>query len=145
MLIPHGAHILVCDGGHMQLLRNAGRELEPRLEPIAERALKNPATHVLSDDAPGRRFESAGVGGSAYVTVDEHQKREDAFGADALALTAARIEPDTPLIVIAPPRMLGLLRKRMPASLARQVIREFDKDIAHRKPQDVAAFLKRQA
>jgi len=110
MLIPHDTTILVVDGGHMQVLRNRGVDAMPELELLYEQAMKNPPSRAMGTDAPGRSFGSAAPTRSAYADADYHQRKEDRFGKEALQAVASLGRQDRPLIVIAPPHMLGVLR-----------------------------------
>lgn len=141
MLVRHGAYVLAVDGGRMQLLRNRGRPHTIDLEMVAERNLKNPRTHVLSEPQPGRSFQSSGTGRSAYDGTDTHQMREDAFCEAALdeALSAASEAGE--LVLIAPPRVMGLLRRQVRRRQQRLAIREIVKDLAALAPKEIASHL----
>ena len=141
MLVPHGALILVVDGSRMQLLRNRGKNNALDLEVITEEAQADPPTRELASDGPGRSFESAGSTRHAYTTTDYHQQREDRFGKKALSLLQSDSNKDAPVILIAPPHMLGELRKARDAQIERRTIAEIDKDLTHLPPQEIAAFI----
>jgi len=114
----------------MHLFRNRGLDREIRLEPLAERHLSNPATHVLSEPQPGRAFQSLGAARSAYEGNDAHQRREDAFCEQALddAVAAAAEAPE--LVLIAPPHVMGVLRKHREHRHPSLSVREIVKDLA---------------
>lgn len=110
MLIPHDTTILVVDGGHVQVLRNRGADATPELELLYEQTMKKPPSRAMATDAPGRSFSSAAPTRSAYADADYHQRWEDRFGHEASRAVASLGRQDRPLIVIAPPRILGVLR-----------------------------------
>jgi len=139
VLVPHGAIILVADGGGMRLMRNAGSNVAPHLEVIDEHIFHNPATHADGSDRPGRAFESAGVARHAYAGSDTHQRREDAWAEQAYALL--RKHREAPAIVIAPPHILGSMRSCYSSDFRRRLIAEIDKDLAHHAPPEVARLL----
>jgi len=141
VLIPHGALILVIDGSRMQLLRNHGKDHAPKLEIVADKVQTDPPTRALVSDGPGRSFESAGSTRHAYAAVDHHQQREDRFGKRALALLQSGNSKDAPIILIAPPHMLGELRSARDSQTERRTIAEIDKDLTHLQAQEIAAFL----
>ncbi|WP_404713506.1 host attachment protein [Sphingomonas sp. MMS24-J13] len=141
MLVPHGAHVLAVDGGRMHLLRNRGRDSAIDLETIAERHLDNPRTHVLSEAQPGRSFQSYGTSRSAYEGTDTHQLREDAFCEAALDQALAAAGEAGELVLIAPPRVMGLLRRQIERHQKRPAIREVVKDLAALAPKDLADHL----
>ena len=139
MLVPHGAVILAVDGGKMQLWRNSGRDSAPVLELLRKRRLRNPRTSVMGDDAPGRSFQSVGPRRGAHQPADRHQRREDIFGEQALDL-AAEVAGDNPLVLIAPPHMLGRLRAHRGKSGA-PAAAEIAKDLAGYSGDRIARFL----
>ena len=141
MLVPHGALVLVVDGSRMQLLRNRGKDNAPELEIIGEQIQADPPTRALASDGPGRSFESAGSTRHAYATTDYHQQREDRFGEMALAFLQSNGSHDAPIVLIAPPHMLGELRKARNTQIERRTIAEIDKDLTHLQAQELAAFL----
>jgi protein required for attachment to host cells len=141
VLVPHGVLILVVDGSRMQLLRNRGKDNAPELEIIADKTQTDPPTRALASDGPGRSFESAGSTRHGYATTDYHQQREDRFGKKALALLQSDSNKDAPIILIAPPHMLGELRSARDAHIERRIIAEIDKDLTHLQAQEIAAFL----
>ncbi len=141
MQVPHGAIVLAVDGGRMRLLRNRGRAGSIELETIAERVLDNPLTHELSEPQPGRRFESSGPGRSAYSEADAHAHREDVFCAEALDRALAETG-DGELILIAPPKVLGRLRKRLAQHRKLPAVRELGKDLSALSPHELALRLR---
>jgi protein required for attachment to host cells len=140
MLVPHGALILVVDGGKMQLLRNSGRDSDPALELLRKRRLRNPRNHVMGDDAPGRSFQSVGPRRGAHERDDRHQRCEDTFGEQALD-TATELAGNAPLIVIAPPHMLGRLRAHRKPGARPEVLAEIAKDLAGYSASRITSFL----
>jgi protein required for attachment to host cells len=142
MLIPHGTLILAVDGAHLQLLRNRGSDALPALDRLHERKLKNPASHVLETDAPGRAFSSAGHGRSAYDAPDLHQRREDRFSHEALEQISSMAGEETPVILIAPPHVLGEIRADLDPRSALRIIAEINKDYAQSKPAEILELLR---
>lgn len=141
MLTPHGALVLVVDGGNMKLLRNTGSETSPVLHLLRERHLHNPRDHVTGSDAPGRSFQSVGPRRGAHQPVNHHQLREDEFGEQAVKDAIAAAGDETPLIVITPPHMLGQLRPILNAHGKVNLAAEIGKDLCHFSPSEVASFL----
>ena len=140
MIVTHGALILEVDGGRMRLLRNHGRANAIALETLAERALDNPPTHKSGESAPGRSFNSSGFSRSAYDVADIHRQHEDMFCRAALdeALEAAG---EDALILIAPARTMGVLRKHIAGRVGPPVIREVIRDLTALSPQALAERL----
>ena len=141
MLLPHSALVLVVDGSRMQILRNRGQKAAIELEIVSEDKLKNPASHVMEADSPGRSHDSKGQGSHAYEADDLHQRREDEFVADALTQLRAAVGNDDKIVLIAPPKALGHLRKLLNKDMEARVVAEINKDLGHLKPAEIAAAL----
>lgn len=142
MLIPHGALILVIDGARMQLLRNRGREATPDLEVIQEQKLENPPSRLQADDGPGQSHESARPARHAYASGDPHDHQKDRFAVQAVTDLGAAAREGAPILLIAPPHMLGILRDTVRnARLERQIIAEINKNLTRRTPGEIALFL----
>lgn len=141
MLLPHDALILAIDGGRMRLLRNRGHDSAIELETIEERTLDNPPTHVLSEPAPGRSFQSVGGARSAYEGTDTHQRREDAFCEAALDEALATPGRAGDLLLIAPAHVMGVLRKRIAERHRPTRTREIVKDLTWLTPHALAERL----
>jgi len=123
--------VVVCDGAKALILENAGDTENPNLKTREVYEQKGPATHELGTDKPGR---AAGVDGktrSAVSQTDWHDRTEQAFLEDlAKRLDAAISDGETKSIVmVAPPRALGVLRKAYSSALRRAVRAEIDKDL----------------
>jgi protein required for attachment to host cells len=87
-------------------------------------------THELGTDQPGRTFSSVGQGRSAYEQTDWHGQEEQRFLAElARRLDAAVAKGETKaIILIAPPRALGVLRQAYTNGLRAAIKAEIDKD-----------------
>ena len=144
MLLPHGLMVLVVDGGRMRLLRNDGSDAAPHLRIVEEAHNDVPPTHLLGADEPGHTFQSAGTGRSAYEAPDLHTRRETEFGIAALGRLEARTPADAPAVLIAPPQMLGRLRKKLDPALEGRIVAQFDKDLAAQPPAAITGFLRNQ-
>jgi protein required for attachment to host cells len=143
MLVPHGAMILVIDGGKMSLFRNRGKDFSADLELIEHGTNHTASTAELGTDKPGRSFSSAGRSRSAYQATDFHQAEEDAFATGAAAkLNNLAKQSNLDFIVVAAPHVLGVLRQHYSTDLRKRLIAEIDKDYAGRSTADVAALLR---
>ena len=145
MRVPHNAFVLVADGRKMLFLRNEGDAEFPNLQVEDVREQDNPATSDQGTDAPGTAFSSTGSGRSSYEQTDFHQIEEDRFAAGAAAMLngrALRNEFES-LIVIAPPKTLGELRKHYHVEVSNRLTGEIDKDLTgHTVPQIEEALAK---
>jgi protein required for attachment to host cells len=131
LLIQQGEWVVVCDGAKALVLENTGDAKFPNLKTLEVFEQKDLATHELGADAPGRAFSPAGHGGRSTVEqTDWHDQAERAFLVQLVkhldaAVTAGKTKS---LIVVAPPRALGMIRPAYSHALKSAVRAELDKD-----------------
>ncbi|MGK6357106.1 host attachment family protein [Sphingomonas sp. DT-207] len=150
MQVPHDAVVMVADGRKMLFLRNEGDAEFPNLQ-VEKKVIDkhNPDHHEQATDlaggAMGTRTSGAQWGAGNMEEVDFHQLEEDRFAAEAAELLkdrALRGEFES-LIIVAPPRTLGELRKHYHAEVADRITAEIDKNLTgHTVPQIEEALLK---
>jgi protein required for attachment to host cells len=130
MRIGEGDWVVVCDGAKALVLENAGDEEFPNLRTKEVYAHDDAKTSEQGTDRPGRAFSSVGHGRSAVSQTDWHDQAERAFLEDlAGRLDAAVTAGETKsLIIVAPPRALGMLRQAYSPNLRQAVREELDKD-----------------
>lgn len=129
--VRNGEWVVVCDGAKALVLENVGDAKFPNLKTIQVFEQKDLATHEVGADKPGRSYSSVGHGRSAVSQTDWHDQAEQAFLTDlAHHLDAALVAGKTKsMIVIAPPRALGMLRPAYSHGLKAAVRAELDKDL----------------
>jgi protein required for attachment to host cells len=131
LLIHHGEWVVVCDGAKALVLENAGDAKFPNLKTIKVFEQKDLATHELGADAPGRAFSPAAHGSRGTIEqTDWHDQSERAFLAQLAqhldgAIAAGKTKS---LIVVAPPRALGMIRPAYSHAMRAAVRAEVDKD-----------------
>ena len=136
--ISHNALVLIGDGQKALFLRNKGTALQVKLE--VERVLEqdNPATREQGTDRPGRAISSVGTARSAVEEVDWHHIAKERFAAE-IAEALYRHAHDNrfdKLVVIAPAKILGNLRKAFHAEVADRIVGEIPKQLtSHPIPQ----------
>jgi protein required for attachment to host cells len=91
----------------------------------------DPKTHEQGTDAPGRVFQSVGTHRSAIEQTDFHDQGERAFlerlvGRLNAAVTAGQARS---IVIVAPPRALGVIRQAYSTRLRAAVRAEIDKDL----------------
>lgn len=166
MQVPHNSVVLVADGRKLLFLRNEGDADYPNL--IVEHAEErpNPANRDQTTDAAGGASSTqtgAGAprvaqggsnhaqGGGAqfapsrgtFEETDFHQLEEDRFAADAADLLKRRAlanEFDS-LIIVAPPRTLGELRKHYHKEVSERLRGEIGKDLTGHPIPDIEQAL----
>lgn len=131
MQIAHNAVVVVADGRKMLFLRNAGDAQHLNL--VVERAVEqdNPKDSDQKTDAPGLSYSSVGNGRNTMDETDFHQLEEDRFAADTADLLNRRALSNDfeSLIVVAPPKTLGELRKHYHKEVSARLSGELDKDL----------------
>ncbi len=131
MQVPHNAMVVVADGRKMLFLRNEGDNVHLNLQVERKRVQDNPDNIDQRTDAPGRAFSSVGAGRSAYEETDFHQLEEDRFAAETAELLKKRALNNDfeSLIIVAPPRTLGELRKHYHKEVSERLTAEIDKTL----------------
>jgi protein required for attachment to host cells len=128
--IRSGDWVVVCDGAKALILENAGDAISPNLKTKEIHEQPDTKTSEQGTDAPGRSINSNGSRRSAMEQTDWHDQAEQQFLTDiAKRLDAAVVAGETKsLILIAPPRALGVLRQAFSAPVRNAIRAEIDKD-----------------
>jgi len=166
MQVPHDAFVMVVDGRKMLFFRNEGDADFPHLVVDHAEAHPNPKnSNQKTDAAGGASSTQAGanapgsaVGGDRHAMggvaqfapsrgsmaeTDFHQQEEDRFAAetaDFLKKRAMAHEFES-LIVVAPPRTLGELRKHYHKEVSDRLVGELDKDLTGHPVPEIEAAL----
>lgn len=141
--IPHDTLVFVGDGEKALFLRNKGdAEL---LNLVIERIFEqdNPPTREQGTDRPGRSFASAGTHRSAMEQTDWHRIAEERFAGDVAERLykqahAGRFDK---LVVVAPPKVLGNLRKAFHKEVAERVTAEIPKELTSHPVHEIERLL----
>ena len=140
MQIPHDSVILVADGRKSLFFRNSGDADFPNLSVVEKETHPNPAHREQASDLAGR---ASGMRGSDMEEVDFHQQEEDRFAAETAAMLKARAlrhEFET-LVVVAPPRTLGELRKHYHVEVERRIVGELPRDLVNTPVAEIEKIL----
>jgi protein required for attachment to host cells len=129
--INTGDWVIVCDGRKALILENVGDRMFPNLRQLEVHEHPDAATRELGTDTPGRVHPSMGTARSSVEQTDWHDEAERAFLHElAMRLdTAVRTGQTKALIVVAPPRALGMLRKAYTGSIRDALQNEVGKDL----------------
>jgi protein required for attachment to host cells len=108
-----GDWVVVCDGRKALILENIGDALFPNLHTREVKEHRVATTHEQGSDVPGRAFAPVGAARSAVDQTDWHRQGEQKFLhdlADELdhAVTSGKTRH---VVLVAPPRALGVLRE----------------------------------
>ncbi len=144
MQVPHRSFVVVADGKKMLFFRNEGDSEYPKLEVERKREQENPADRDQKTDSPGRTFDaSGGAGRSAYQETDFHQLEEDRFAAETADLLRKRALNNDfeSLIIVAPPKTLGELRKHYHKEVEKRLAGEIAKDLTGHPVAEIEKIL----
>jgi protein required for attachment to host cells len=143
LLIRHGEWVVVCDGAKALVLENAGDAKFPNLKMREVYEQKDIPTRLLGADKPGRTHSSVGQNSSAVTQTDWHNQAEQAF----LTHLAQKLDAEViagkvkSLILVAPPRALGMIRHAYSHALRGAIRTEIDKDLVKHPVHDIEKHL----
>ena len=143
MTIPHGALVLVADGKKVLFLRNQGDAgiIDLRTEAHDQRDDKK--DREIKTDAAGAQSPRMGIGHDSMEETDFHQQAEDRWVKDAaeeLKKRALRNDFEA-LVVIAPPKALGVLRKELHKEVEKRIVLTINKEMTDRPIPQIEELL----
>lgn len=143
MQVPHKSVVVVADGEKMLFFRNEGDGEFLNLTVERKREHDNPPDRAMKTDAPGRAFSSVGAGRSAYEETDFHRLEESKFAAETanlLKVRALRNDFES-LVIVAPPRTLGELRKHYHKEVEKRLTGEIAKDLTGHPVEEIEKII----
>jgi protein required for attachment to host cells len=129
-LIRRGDWVVVCDGKKALVLENVGDTKVVRLKTREVHEQPDAKTSEQGTDKPGRSINSIDARRSAMEQTDWHDQEEERF----LQRLASRLDAEVnagnakSVIIVAPPRALGVLRQAYSQNLRNVLRAEIDKD-----------------
>jgi protein required for attachment to host cells len=141
--IDRGEWVVVCDGAKALILENIGTRVKPNLKTKEVYEHDGSPTRDLGSDAPGRAIQSVGSMRSAMEQTDWHEQEEERFLRKlADRLDAAVMAGQTrSLILVAPPRALGMMRRIYSNHVRNALQAEVDKDLIKLPVSKIAKHL----
>ena len=143
MPLANNALVLVTDGRKTLFFRNQGDEnqIDLRTEDFDERA--DAPDRELKTDAAGSSKQSFGYGRPALGETDFHQLEEDRWAHAAAEAVNERVLKNgfDQLVIIAPPRTLGVIRKKLHKEAERRLLCEIPKEMTGRPIPDIEALI----
>lgn len=129
-LLRHGTWFAICDGQRTLLLENQGDCAFPKLETREAFKQENPAAHFLGSAPPGRTFSSMGTRRSAMEEADFHTQAMAAFLRDFAEKLGhcVREHHIHALVLVAPAKVLGLIRPYLSKMTRQVLVAELDRD-----------------
>src|SRR4028118_1669632 len=156
MALPNQALVLVADGRKMLFFRNHGDENQIDLRTEAHDEREDAYDRDLKRDSPGTAPHAAGaagrgigaiggghVGRRVMEEVDYHQQEEDKWvkeAAEELKKRALRNDFDA-LVIVAPPKALGVLRKELHKEVEKRVIKTINKEMTDKPIPEIENLL----
>lgn len=141
--IPWKGLVLACDGARAVILRNDGFADALNLTTVVVLDEPHPATRDQGSDRPGRLQQRLNGPRSTTADTDWHEEAERAFLQTVAHCMSeiTRAEPPPAVVIAAPPKALGILRKAMPQALRELVTGEIQRDFAHLSNAEIEAHL----
>jgi protein required for attachment to host cells len=141
--LSHGAWVFVGDGQKALFLINEGDEKFPNLRRLSVEEHKDPPSHEQGSDAPGRAFSSANGIRSAVEETDWHELEKERFAVSIAAKInkAAQSGAFNQIVIVAPPKILGDLRRAFSMETESKIVAEMDKNLTHHTIAEIEGLL----
>lgn len=135
--------VLVADGRKILLLRNDGTATDPNLTVEYGEEQDNPRDSEQKSDRAGQHPSGGGASQASAGENDYHQQGEDRFAAHAAELlnTRALKQDFDDLIVIAPPKTLGVLRGQYHKEVKDRLVAELPKAMTGQSTDSITQML----
>jgi len=143
IVLKHGLLVVVADGEKALFLRNKGDAVHPNFQVVREMEQDNPPTREQGVERPGRHSDGPSAHNSACAETDWHRLGKERFAdeiADRLYKMAHRGDFDA-IVLIAPPLVLGELRKKLHQEVTSKVVGELPKTLTNHPIYDIETFL----
>ena len=143
MPLANNALVLVTDGRKTLFFRNHGDENQIDLRTESHEERPDLKDSDIKSDAPGVQAQSGGFGRQSYEETDFHQLEEDRWAHAAAEEVNRRVLENgfDALAVIAPPKTLGTIRKKLHKEAERRLVCEIPKEMTGRPIPDIEALL----
>ena len=143
MRVPHNSVVLVADGRKMLFFRNEGDAELLNLQVEHHEEQQNPSHSDQATDQAGRASNTSGGRASSMQEVDFHQQEEDRFAANTAEMLRKRALANEfeQLIIVAPARTLGELRKHYHKEVENRLAGELAKDLTSHPVAEIEKIL----
>ena len=141
--LKHGLLLMVADGEKALFLENQGDAVYPNFQVVREMEQHNPPTREQGSDRPGRFNDGPSVHRSAVADTDWHKVAKVRFADDIagrLYKMAHRGDFDE-VVLVAPPLVLGELRKKLHPEVSNKVVGEIPKTLTNHAVYDIEKLL----
>jgi protein required for attachment to host cells len=144
IILKHGLWLMVADGEKALFLKNEGDAARPDFQTVREMAQENPATREQGSDRPGRFSDGPSPHRSAVADTDWHKVGKVRF-ADEIAELLYRMAHRgdfKQIMLVAPPLVLGELRKKLHQEVTEKVVGEIPKTLTNHAVFDIEKILR---
>ncbi|TIP22793.1 MAG: host attachment protein [Mesorhizobium sp.] len=141
--LKRGLWIVVADGEKALFLENRGDTQYPDLQVVQEMEQANPATREQGSDRPGRYGDGPSVHRSAVEDTDWHRLGKERF-ADEIAERLYKLAHRgafKEVVLIAPPQVLGDMRRKLHKEVAEKITVEIPKTLTNHTIDDIENLL----
>ena len=141
--LKSGLWLMVADGEKALFLKNEGDTTYPNFEVVREIGQSNPPTREQGSDRPGRFNDGPSAHRSAVADTDWHKVGKLRF-ADEIAerlYTMAHRGDFKEILLIAPPLVLGELRKKLHQEVSDRIVGEIPKTLTNHAVFDIEKLL----
>ncbi len=141
--LEHDIWVVVADGEKALFLRNEGDEKYPNLEVFREVHDDNPATREQGVDKPGRLNDGPGPHRSAVEETDWHRIEKERFAGEIAErlYKAAHRNDFKRLVIVAPPLVIGEMRKELHKEVADRLVGEVSKTLTNHTIPEIEKIL----
>ena len=142
--LKHGTWVLVADGEKALFLKNRGDALHTDLDVVREVREENPPTRDQGTDRPGRFNDGPSAHRSAVGETDWHRVAKERFAdeiAERLYKMAHRGDFEE-IVLVAPPTVLGELRKKLHKEVSDRITAEVTKTLTNHAIANIEGILK---
>lgn len=142
--LKHDLWILVADGEKALFLVNEGDTKFPDFKVMRELEQINPPTREQGTERPGRHSDGPSAHNSAYEETDWHRLSKERFADDIseLLYKLAHANKFKEIVVIAPPQVLGEMRKQFHSEVNSKVIAEIPKTLTNHTVFEIEGLLR---
>ncbi|MDL2402300.1 host attachment family protein [Rhizobium mayense] len=131
--ISRGTWVVVCDGAKALILKSSNGGPHPDLRTCETMEQPHAPDRELGADKPGRTHQADGFAGSAVEETEWHEQAAVEFLKGVAAKVDALVQAKgiDRLILVAPPRALGVLRPHLRAHSQAVIVAEIAKDLTN--------------
>lgn len=142
--LDHDIWVLVADGEKALFLRNEGDAEYPNLQVVREMHDDNPSTRDQGTDRPGRMSDAGNGHHSAVQETDWHRIEKERFAheiAGRLYKMAHRGDYQK-IVLVAPPAVLGDMRKELHKEVQSRVSGEVAKELTNHRVDEIEKLIR---